>query len=181
MTSSQNLSQEQLMKWLELFGGPRSKGQEARDHALDEMRVIGADKLFPPLTSLINDPNVEIDTRCQATRAVLGLDAKHGIELLLPLFNDPDTTFRWDICGLMHEFGDDRVIEPLIDRMKNDPDPQIRGTAAYALGGIGNPAAIPALLNTFNNDHEFDQLGYSASFCAEQAIDEIHRKSKQAW
>ena len=179
MTSSQNLNQEQLMNWLELFGGPRSKGQEARDHALDEMRAIGADKLFPPLMSLINDPNVELDTRCQATRAVLGLDARKGIELLLPLFNDPDTTFRWDICGLMHEFGDRCVFESLIDRMKNDPDPQIRGTAAYALGGIGDLEVIPVLLDTFNNDHEFDQLGYSPSFCAEQAIDEIQRKCKR--
>src|SRR5687767_13449121 len=109
MTSSQHLSEEQLIKWLQLFGGPGYKRPEARDRAIEEMRAVGADKLFPLLISRISDPNTNINIRCQASRALLGIDAKKGIDLLLTLFNDPDTTFRWDICGLMHEFGDDRV------------------------------------------------------------------------
>jgi len=177
MTSHQNHNQDQLAKWLELFDGPGWKSREARGRTLDEGRAIGAGRLFPFLMPRLYEPDINI--RCKASRAILGIAAKKGIELLLPLFNDPDKTMRWDICGLMHDFGDERAIEPLIDRMKNDPDPQIRGTAAYALGGIGNLQVIPALLDTLNNDHELDQLGYSPSFCAEGAIDDIHRKNKQ--
>ncbi len=176
MTSSPNLSKAQLINWLQLFGGPGYQGDEARDRAVEEMRELGVHRVFPLLIARISDTNTDIDIRCQASRAMLFIDAQKGIDLLLPFFNDPDTTFRWDLCGLMHEFGDDRVIDSLIDRMKNDLDPQIRGTAAYALGGVGNLEVIPVLLNTFNNDHEFDELGYSPSFCAEQAIDEIQRK-----
>ncbi len=177
--SSQSLNQEQILKWLQVFGGSGQKEESSLDHVLNELRAIGADKLFPFLMSQINNSSADINVRCQSCRALLNLDKNKGIELLLPFFNDSDSTFRWDICGLMHEFGDERVIESLIDRMKNDPEPQIRGTAAYALGGVGNPEAIPSLLHTFNTDHEFDQLGYSPSFCAEQAIDEIQRKSKK--
>ncbi len=178
--SSQSLNQEQILKWLQIFGGSGRKVEDTLDHVLNELRAIGVDKLFPFLMSQINDSNADINVRCQSSRALLNLDKNKGIELLLPFFNDSDYIVRWDICGLMHEFGDERVIESLIDRMKNDPDPQIRGTAAYALGGIGNPKVIPSLLVTLNNDHEFDQLGYSPSFCAEQAIDEIRKKSQQA-
>ena len=178
MTIHQEYSQDQLVKWLDLLGGPGWEGQRACDHALDEMRQIGAAKLFPVLKLKLNDRDINV--RCKASRAILGIDAKKGIELLLPFFNDPDATFRWDICGLMHEYGNEHVIEPLIDRMKNDSDPQIRGTAAYALGGIGNPRAIPALVETLNNDHEIDELGYSPSSSAETAIHEIDKKSKQA-
>lgn len=178
MTSSPDHS-ERIVQWLQLFGGPESKGQQARDRAVEEMRAIGAEKLFPLLVAKIDNANTDIDTRCQASRALLFMDTKQGIELLLPFFNDPNTTFRWDLCGLMHEFGDKRVIEPLVNRMKNDPDPQIRGTAAYALGGIGDLEVIPALLDTFNNDHALDQLGYTPSFCAQGALDEIHRRSKK--
>jgi HEAT repeat protein len=174
----QEFDEAQLTEWLNLLGGPGWQGQEACDRALKEMRKVGASKLFPSLLPRLNHHN--IDVRCKASRAILGIDAKEGIELLLPFFDDPNVTFRWDICGLMHEYGDERVIEPLINRMKNDPDPQVRGTAAYALGGIGNPAAIPALTETLNHDHEIDQLGYTPSHGAESAINEIQRKSQKA-
>ena len=177
--SSQSLNQEQILEWLQIFGGSGRKVEDTLDYVLNELRAIGADKLFPFLMSQINDSNTDINVRCQSSRALLNLDKNKGIELLLPFFNDSDFIFRWDICGLMHEFGDERVIESLIDRMKNDPDPQIRGTAAYALGGIGSQKAIPALLETLANDFEFDQLGYSPSFCAESAIDEIQKKTGQ--
>lgn len=176
--NSLELSQ-QLMNWLSLVGGPGWKGEEARDLAVLEMRKIGADKLFPLLIPFLNSSSSDINIRCKASRAVLGIDQRKGIELLLPLFNDSDTVFRWDICGLMHEFGDERVLDSLIERMKDDADPQVRGTAAYALGGIGNPKALPSLLITLENDHEFDELGYSPSFSAKTAIDEIRRKNQQ--
>jgi HEAT repeat protein len=178
MTSPKIPDQKQLRKWLELLTGPGWKGREARERAADEMRAIGAGGLFPRLRPMLHDPDVEV--RCQASRAILLIDAKEGMELLLPLLDDPDDAMRWDICGLMHDFGDERAVEGLIERMKNDPDPQIRGTAAYALGGIGSPRAIPALTETLNNDHEVDQLGYTPSFCAKGAIDEIQGKNKEA-
>ncbi len=58
------------------------------------------------------------------------------------------------------------ALEPLVRLMKTDPDPQVRNTAAYALGGIGDIRAIPALIETLDNDHEFDEMGHSASSCA---------------
>ena len=177
MTKPDEFDEEQLIEWLNLLGGPDWKGQEARDRAIEEMREIGATKLFPSL--LLKLRQDDLDTRCKASRAILGIDTNKGIALLLPFFNDPNVTFRWDLCGLMHEYGNERAIEPLIDRMKNDPDPQIRGAAAYALGGIGNPIAIPALMETLRSDHEVDQLGYTPSSGAESAIDEIQRKSQQ--
>ena len=177
MMSSQRLNQEQILKWLQVFGGSGRIVEDSLDHVLNELRAIGTDKLFPFLMSLINDSNNDINVRCQSSRALLNIDKTKGIELLLPFFKDSDSTFRCDICGLMHEFGDERVIEALIDRLKNDPDPKIRGTAAYALGGIGMQSSITALQETMANDFEFDNLGYSPSFCAEMAINEIQKKT----
>ena len=37
-------------------------------------------------------------------------------------------------------------LSTVVSELLSDPDPQVRGTAAYALGGIGSPAAIPALV-----------------------------------
>ena len=104
---------------------------------------------------------------------VLRIDAPRAIELVLPLLDDPDSTVRWNACGCLHDFGDERAVASLIQVLQGDPDPQVRNTAAYALGGIGSPAAIPALLATLESDHELNELGYSASACAETALDNI--------
>src|SRR5262249_26693131 len=91
----------------------------------------------------------------------------------LPLLDDPDVAVRWNACGCLHDFGDERAIVPLIRVLQGDPDAQVRGSAAYALGGISSPAAIPALLAAMESDHELDMHGHSASSCAVGALDDI--------
>jgi HEAT repeat protein len=127
--------------------------------------------MFPLLVPVLIGPDSE--ARCAACEAVLRIDAPRAIELVLPLLNDPDITVRWQACGCLHDFGDERAIVPLIQVLQSDPDPQVRNTAAYALGGIGTPAAIPALLAAVESDHELDELGYSTSSCAMTALDDI--------
>ena len=66
-----------------------------------------------------------------------------------------------------------RAVPALAAVLRGDPDPQVRGTAAYALGGIGSPAAIPALLAVLGTDNEYDLHGHSPSSCAATALDDI--------
>jgi hypothetical protein len=73
----------------------------------------------------------------------------------------------------LHDFGDERAVPALAELLRRDPDPTVRGTAAYALGGIGSPAAIPALLAALGSDNESDELGHSPSSCAATALDDI--------
>ncbi len=49
----------------------------------------------------------------------------------------------------------------------------VRNTAAYTLGGIGDPVAIPPLIDTMDNDHEQDELGHPAGGCAATALDNL--------
>lgn len=161
----------QLDGWLARLGGPGFKGFEDRDQAVAEMRAEGADKLFPLLVPMLTDPDLEV--RCTACEALLWVDARRAVELVLPLLDDPDKTVRWHTCGCLHDFGDERALNPLIRVLQKDPDAQVRNTAACALGGIGSPAAIPALLTAMESDHELDVHGHSASSCAATALDDI--------
>jgi HEAT repeat protein len=135
------------------------------------MRSVGAERLFPYLREALNDPDPEF--RCRAALAVFYVDTRAGFDLILLLLDDPDSTVRWQACGLLHDMADARAAPRLIEVMQGDPDPQVRGTAAYALGGIGDPSAIPALLQTLEHDHECDELGYTASGSAATALDDI--------
>jgi HEAT repeat protein len=157
--------------WLARLGGPGFKGRDDRNMAVAEMRAEGADRLFPLLAPMLTNPDPE--ARCTACAAVLWIDAHQAIELVLPQLADPDVAVRWNACGCLHDFGDERAINPLVRVLQGDPDAQVRGTAAYALGGIGSPAAIPALLAAMESDHELDMHGHSASSGAATALDDI--------
>lgn len=167
----EDIDQIWLKERLALLGGDGYQGEDAMKRAIEEMRAAGSERLFPVLVDLLRGADVEI--RCKSCEAIYWIDRHRGLDLVLPLLNDPESVVRWNTCGCLHDFRDARAIEPLIDRLKHDPDPHVRGTAAYALGGIGSPEAIPALVETVRSDHEADQLGYTPSWCAAGALDEI--------
>jgi HEAT repeat protein len=162
----------ELRDWLtQLYGS--GSDLDGRDDVIAKMRSIGSERLFPILAGFLSDPDGEY--RCLVSEAIFHIDPQAGVALLLPLLDDPEWGVRVQICGLMHDIGDKRTVQPLIQIMKTDPDPMVRNTAAYALGGIGDPIPIPALIETLDNDHEYDELGYSASSTAATALDNILR------
>src|SRR5262249_22984108 len=124
---------ERLGEWLALLDGPGWKGEEAYHRAIEEMRAVGSDRLVPPLLPMLAD--ADRDVRCLAALAILKLDGGQGVEQTLPLLHDAENAVRGYVCGLMHDLGNERAVQPLMERMKHDPDPQVRGAAAYALGG----------------------------------------------
>src|SRR5262245_40198656 len=97
------VDQNQLDAWLARLGGPGFTGFEDRDRAVAAMRDAGADALFPLLTPMLSgDP----EARCTACEAILRIDAKCGLELVLPLLSDPDVAVRWYACACLAELGD---------------------------------------------------------------------------
>jgi HEAT repeat protein len=135
------------------------------------MRAAGSERVLPFLAPMLANPDPEM--RCLICEAVVLVDPVAGVDLLLPLVNDPEVVVRWQACGCLHDVGDERAVAPLIRLLQSDTDAQVRGTAAYALGGIGSPRAIPALLSALESDHEFDELGHSPSSSAATALDDI--------
>ena len=158
---------EEIRSWLTQLRG----GATQDETVICSMRSFGLERLIPYLREMLGASDREL--RCQAALAIFYVAPIDGLDLLLGLLDDVESVVRWHTCGLLHDIGDQRAIEPLIHLMKTDRDPQVRNTVAYALGGIGDARAIPALIETMDNDHEFDELGHSASSCAATALDDI--------
>jgi HEAT repeat protein len=163
--------QDRLARWLALIDGPGWEGREGRARVVEEMRAEGVDTVVPLLATKLADPDPEV--RHRAITALLFVDALRALDLVLPMLNDPVSWVRWHTCGCLHDFGDERAVGPLVAVLEGDPNPQMRSTAAYALGGVGHPTAIPALLRALDQDHEPDIHGHSASSCAATALDDI--------
>jgi hypothetical protein len=111
------------------------------------------------------------EVRCVAADVVLELGG--GLPGVLPLLDDRQEWVRWHVIGLLARYGDDSVVDLLIAKLRSDLDPGVRGQAAYALGHIGCPAAIPQLLEALDHDHEDDSQGHSPSSISATALDDI--------
>lgn len=76
----------------------------------------------------------------------LGTNASAAVPALLKAMHDPDSQVMWDAAGALGAVGETAVLGliPLVE----DPLPQRRRAAIYALGEIGSPSlpAVPALV-----------------------------------
>lgn len=71
-------------------------------------------------------------------------DTRPDIEGAIGLLDSPDTQIRQFIAYLLGQSGDQRAVEPLMERLY-DEHPGVRGAAANALGQLGDPRAVPFL------------------------------------
>jgi HEAT repeat protein len=166
---------EALCGWLAQLQAPDVL-RETRSQIISTLQSLGSVRLFPLLTRFLEDADGEL--RCLIAETAFRIDPTASVALLLPLLDDPEWVVRVEICGLLHDIADPCTVSPLIERLQTDPHPMVRNTAAYALGGIGSPVAIPALLHALDHDHEYDELGHSASSCAATALDNILRPAQ---
>ena len=59
------------------------------------------------------------------------------------------------LTTLGHRRGREKVVPPLIEILKTDPDSNVRGRAANALGRFGDKSAVPALLEALKDSDRF--------------------------
>lgn len=141
------------------------------DAAMEELRSLPRTPVLEMLTTLLTDPEREI--RCDAVEAILRLGDPIGIDLVLPLLKDHDNVVRECVCGLLHEFGDERASAPLTELLLHDKDVNVRGLAAFALGAVGDRQAIDGLSWAQHHDRGIDRQGHSVRQAAMEAIKTI--------
>ena len=78
---------------------------------------------------------------------------ERSIDELIELLNDKDDFVVEDVVGEL-ELRADESLDPLIDALTNSRKKQIRLNAATLLGAIGDPKAIPALIETLRDNNK---------------------------
>lgn len=112
--------------------------REAALGALERLELLDAELL----SAAIGDPDVGV------RRRAVELAAGHPEVDLLGALHDPDDRVvevaAWS-CG-EHEVVPDTVLERLIELATGASDPLVRESSAAALGAIGDPRGLPAIL-----------------------------------
>ena len=91
-----------------------------------------------------------------------------GVDLLVPLFDDPETQDK--VPWALGQIGDKRAIPPLIAALDKD-DPTRRVMVIYALEALDAKEAVPRLLTLVNDDRQARfGAGVTVSAAAKAAI-----------
>ncbi|MEZ4614125.1 MAG: HEAT repeat domain-containing protein [Caldilineaceae bacterium] len=123
------------------------------------------------MRGLLNHSDSEL--RFRAGETLLQLDAEKAQEDVMVLLNDPNVDVRSGIAYLLHEFGDQRAVDALVNLLLHDPDDDVRSNAALALGGIGSEKAVPALKWVILHDEGSNFQDEPIKNTAEWAIEQI--------
>ncbi|HYH63421.1 MAG TPA: HEAT repeat domain-containing protein [Urbifossiella sp.] len=123
------------------------------------------------LARLLTDPDAI--ARHLASDLTLALGGVRALPRVVPLFDDPEPWVRQAVIESMAGYGDESVVDALLRKLRTDADPGVRGEAAYALGHVGSPGAIPGLIHALDHDKEFNDLGHSPSSISATALDNL--------
>jgi HEAT repeat protein len=145
-----------------------------RDEAIMKLKNMDNRLTTPVLMKLIEDSDPNL--RCDAAEALLVIHNKNNLGPVVRLLEDQIDFVRWNICGLLHDFGTSQVTPNLVHVLLNDPEPRVRGMAAWALGAIGDSTSIASLDHAAKNDDETDDEGRLVSDFAIKAIREIEQR-----
>lgn len=78
-------------------------------------------------------------------RAACQLAASHDVDVL-PLLGDPDSSVAEMAAWALGEQSNGQAVAHLVDMAGSHEDPLCREAAVAALGAIGDPAGLPAIL-----------------------------------
>jgi len=106
---------------------------------------IGSPAAIPPLIDILKDASQEEDWRVYGY-AIEGLQAigNQAVELLIDAFDKGNQFYREAIINILAEIGDARAFDLYVQSL-NDPDELVQEAAAWALGMLGDTAAIEPL------------------------------------
>lgn len=115
------------------------------------------------LLTAASDPDARV--RIKAIDTLGNVKATEATPLLIQqlFMRDTDIGTKQRILASLGKIGDKRATGPILDFLARDMDPAVLGNAIFALGDIGDPAALPALETIAKDGHEETLRGLAAS------------------
>ncbi len=107
------------------------------------------------LTEYIRDLHSdETKVQIQAAIALGEWDNDRAVTPLIKALSAKNDDFRRETARALKEIGNKRAIKPLLDVIYNDPSPEVRAEAAYALGYFAlSSKQVDVLIDSLNDEH----------------------------
>lgn len=168
---------EQILSRLRTDEAPVAR--EVKLRVVGELRAKDSARVVTALHAGLHD--ADPDYRCTIAWVFLVLDYDSAIDCMRePLLQDADDGVRGYVCELLGASRRSEAVPLLIESLFNDPDGTNRSEAAWALGNIGDPVALPALERAIQTDDGVDYEGRPVKKIAAEAIRRITQEKATA-
>lgn len=128
---------------------------ERRDVART-LGVMGFDIATPGLIGALDDDDAKVRLLAAESLGKIG-DVRAVEPLLEKLPYEEDGVQRY-ILGALGKIGDARALEPMVDFVENEEVSEVRASAAYGLGELGDAAATDALIRALGDEDQWVRL-----------------------
>jgi hypothetical protein len=151
-----------------------------RLHSAIALSKLGAQQAIEPLQQALDVEDENSDFCLTATVALGRLGDEETIQYCLEGLEDLDSDERAGSAIALGLIGDKRAIDPLIRRVKEDPNNIVRCYAAAALAEIGDVVALPVLEEFERGATNLSVEGRRAKQTALEAIKSIKERNQQS-
>jgi HEAT repeat protein len=126
--------------------------QERRETAC-ALGIMGFDVATPGLIEALGDGDAKV--QLLAAEALGRIGDKRAVSPLIEKLPAAEAGVRRFILGALGKIGDTRALEPMARALKEEPEADVRASAAYGLGELGDAAATDALVAALNDDYNW--------------------------
>jgi HEAT repeat protein len=132
--------------------------------------------VVPVLQSIFYREHDDV-VKSRTFHAITSVQAFDTVQFLLNLLNLSSYGWRAAYCEELSRFHDVRAIAQLCEILLDDPDPNMRYTAAKSLAEVGDSTAVEALEYAQANDTGTDFEGFPVAEMAKQALQQIRNRA----
>jgi HEAT repeat protein len=133
----------------------KDESEYARRAAVEVLNEIGSTGSVKELFSVIKDDDWWVRSRAGDALAEIG--GPKVVDAVVSLIKDEDEEIRRTAIEILNATKDERAVDALI-AATDDPDWWVRERAVDALSKIGNPKALPKLLDMLGNNPKTDTV-----------------------
>lgn len=141
----------------EAVGNLHGHGVETRRNSVQYLANQNPAEVLPILRQLLLTDDMEY--QLSVVEAMLIVDCSTTLAEVLFLLRSSEAWVRQYMCGLLHDYGNALALDELVRLAQCDPDADVRATACYALGGIGDAKSIEPLRVVAFEDQSVDYQG----------------------
>ncbi|MHC4982319.1 MAG: HEAT repeat domain-containing protein, partial [Planctomycetota bacterium] len=126
--------------------------QESAVRALTPLRDRRA---VPCLVKLLESRERRVRIAAIVALRLIGPQARVAVDRLVSLVGHEDTPTRWRAARALARIGDRRVVPPLLEALREEPQKLVRSSIIKALGEMGDPRATLALIDNLKAKDRF--------------------------
>ena len=125
---------------------------ERRDTART-LGVMGFDVATPGLIEALDDSDTKV--QLLAAEALGNIGDKRAVSPLIDKLPYGEPGVKRFILGALGKIGDNRALEPMVQALQEAAEGDVRASAAYGLGELGEAAATDALVAALGDDYKW--------------------------